>query len=388
MDKSLWNRDFSLLTLSNFLLCITYYALISTLPIYLADTMHADKSAIGLVLAAYTIASVTVRPVSGFALDKFGRKIILISALILYSMIFIGYMFALSIALITVLRFIQGLGWGISTISGSTVAVDIIPSEKRGEGIGFYSLSTTLGMSVGPVIGLFLVHHGSYFAMFVGMFVFSIIAIICAGIVKVPINIPHATNMGFNLHNLFEPKAVIPSVNLLVIMTAYGGLLSFVALYGKEMGVQDTSLFFLVFAAGIAISRITVGKTFDKNGPAVILTLCLLLDIVGFAVLALMKNPVGYFTSAILIGFGNGVVFPVFQTMVNNVAEPAHRGAANSTLYTALDLGMGAGMILIGFISEHTSLSVAFMCCAVICVIGLALFRFRVLNDYLQKIAS
>ena len=118
-----------------------------------------------MVLAAYTIASVTVRPVSGFALDKFGRKIILISALILYSIIFIGYMFALSIALITVLRFVQGLGWGISTISGSTVAVDIIPDDKRGEGIGFYSLSTTLGMSVGPIIGLFLVHHGSYLTM-------------------------------------------------------------------------------------------------------------------------------------------------------------------------------------------------------------------------------
>ncbi len=388
MSKSLWNKDFSLLTLSNFLLCITYYALISTLPIYLADILHADKSAIGLVLAAYTIASVTVRPVSGFALDKFGRKIILISALILYSIIFIGYMFALSIALITVLRFVQGLGWGISTISGSTVAVDIIPDDKRGEGIGFYSLSTTLGMSVGPIIGLFLVHHGSYLTMFFGMFVCSIIAIVCAGIVKVPTNIPHVANMGFNLQSLFEPKAVMPSVNLMVVMMAYGGLLSFVALYGKEMGVHDTSLFFLVFAVGIAISRIAVGKTFDKNGPAVILTVCLLLDIIGFAVLALMKNPVGYFTSAILIGFGNGVVFPVFQTMVNNLAEPAHRGAANSTLYTALDLGMGAGMILIGFISEHTSLSVAFMCCAVICVIGLALFRFRVLNDYLQKIAS
>ena len=146
--------------------------------------------------------------------------------------------------------------------------------------------------------------------------------------------------MGFNLQSLFEPKAVMPSVNLMVVMMAYGGLLSFVALYGKEMGVHDTSLFFLVFAVGIAISRIAVGKTFDKNGPAVILTVCLLLDIIGFAVLALMKNPVGYFTSAILIGFGNGVVFPVFQTMVNNLAEPAHRGAANSTLYTALDLGM------------------------------------------------
>lgn len=386
MHKTIWNRDFSLLTLSNFLLCITYYALISTLPIYLADSLHAGKSAIGLVLAAYTIASVTVRPASGFALDKFGRRLILIGALVLYSLLFVGYMFALSVALISVLRFMQGLGWGVSTISGSTVAVDIIPPEKRGEGIGFYTLSTTFGMSVGPVIGLFLVHHGSYLLMFEGMLAFSAIAVVAASLVKIPVTVPRAANMGLNLHNLFESKAVMPSLNLLVIMTAYGGLLSFVALYGKEVGVTDTSLFFLVFALGIAISRITVGKTFDKKGPAVILSLCLLLDIVGFVVLAMLKNPAGYFLAAILIGFGNGVVFPVFQTMVNNIAEPAHRGAANSTLYTALDLGMSAGMILIGFISEHTSLSIAFICCAAICLAGLILFRGRVLSDYLKKI--
>lgn len=385
MHKTIWNRDFYLLTLSNFALCITYYALISTLPIYLADTLNANKSAIGLVLAAYTIASVTVRPVSGFALDKFGRRMILISALVLYSILFIGYLFALSIVLITVLRFMQGLGWGVSTISGSTVIVDIIPPGKRGEGIGFYSLSTTFGMSVGPIIGLLLARHGSYLLMFEGMLVIAVIAVVCASFVRIPA-VPHATNMGLSLRNLFEPRAVMPSLNLLVIMTAYGGLLSFVALYGKEVGVVNTSLFFLVFAFGIAVSRFAVGKTFDRNGPAMILTVCLLLDIVGFTVLAILKNPTGYFLSAILIGFGNGVVFPVFQAMVNNIAKPEHRGAANSTLYTALDLGMSAGMILIGFISEHSSLSIAFMCCAALCLAGLLLFRGRVLADYLRKI--
>lgn len=386
MYKSIWNRDFILLTLSNFLLCLTYYALISTLPIYLAENLHAGKSAIGIVLAAYTIASVTVRPVSGFALDKFGRRLILLSSLILYSTLFIGYIFAVSISLITVLRFMQGLGWGASTISGTTMAVDIIPAEKRGEGIGFYSLSTTIGMSAGPVIGLFLVHQGSYTIMFECMVLFSALAIVCAGLVRVSQTTNRLSHMKLNVHNIFEPRAVLTSANLLIIMTAYGGLLSFVALYGKEAGVHNTSVFFLIFAAGIAISRITVGKTFDKSGPSLILTTCLLLDIIGFLVLALFKTPVGYFISATLIGFGNGVVFPVFQTMVNNLAEPAHRGAANSTLYTALDLGMGGGMILTGLIAEHTSLSVAFICCALICAAGLTLFRYKVLEDYTTKI--
>lgn len=386
MNKALWNRDFTLLTLSNFLLCITYYALISTLPIYLSTNLHADNSAIGIVLAVYTIASVTVRPFSGFALDKFGRKTIFIAALLLYTAVFAGYIVAFSLAFITILRFVQGLGWGVSTISGATMAVDIIPANKRGEGIGFYSLSTTLGMSIGPIIGLFIAHHWDYIMMFWGLLGISFLGALSGYLVKSRKNsAAKVANLSLNVHNLFEPKAVSSSFNLLIVMMAYGGLLSFVALYGREVGVQNTSMFFLIFAIGIAISRITVGKVFDKHGPGRILTFCLVLDIIGFVMLALLKNPVGYFISAMIIGFGNGVVFPVFQTMVNNLAEPSHRGAANSTLYTALDIGMGSGMIAVGFISEHTSLSIAFLFCAALCVAGLFLFRRYVLDYYMQK---
>jgi MFS family permease len=387
MYKTIWNRDFILLTLSNFLLCITYYALISTLPIYLSVDLHANNSAIGVVLAVYTIASVTVRPFSGFALDKFGRKMIFIAALLLYTAVFIGYVVAFSIAFITLLRFTQGLGWGVATISGSTMAVDIIPANKRGEGIGFYSLSTTIGMSIGPLIGLFLAHQWDYMIMFWGMLFISLLGALCGYLVKIPKRLPIATNLNLNLQNLFEPKAISSSFNLLIIMMAYGGLLSFVALYGREVGVQNTSLFFLVFAIGIAVARITVGKVFDKHGPARILTFCLVFDIIGFVMLALIKNPLGYYLSAMIIGFGNGVVFPIFQTMVNNLAEPSHRGAANSTLYTALDIGMGSGMIVIGFISERTSLSIAFLFCALLCVAGLIFFRRYVLDYYTKKVS-
>ncbi len=388
MYKSIWNRDFVLLTVSNFLLCITYYALISTLPIYLSVNLHADNSAIGIVLAVYTIASVTVRPFSGFALDKFGRKMIFIAALLLYTVVFAGYIVAVSIAFITLLRFTQGLGWGVSTISGATMAVDIMPANKRGEGIGYYSLSTTLGMSIGPIIGLFLARQWDYMIMFWGLLGISFLGALSGYLVKSPRNsAAKVANLNLSMHNLFEPKAVSSSFNLLIVMMAYGGLLSFVALYGREVGVQNTSMFFLIFAIGIAISRITVGKVFDKHGPGRILTFCLVLDIIGFVMLALLKNPVGYFSSAMIIGFGNGVVFPVFQTMVNNLAEPSHRGAANSTLYTALDLGMGSGMIAVGFISEHISLSSSFLFCAILCVAGLVLFRRYVLAYYTKKVS-
>lgn len=387
MTQKIWNRDFLLLTLSNFLLSITYYSLISTLPLFMADELHAEKSAIGAVLAAFTIAAVTVRPITGFALDKFGRKTIFLSALLLYTALFAGYLITLTLLLITIVRFVQGLGWGVGTIASSTIAVDSIPPEKRGEGLGYYSLSTTLGMSVGPLIGLFICHHWNYYTLFVIMLVSSMLSFACGYFLKLPSKALISPKIDLRFQNLFEIRAILPSLNLMVIMMAYGGMLSFVALYGKEMGIGNTSLFFFILSCGIAFSRLTAGKVFDRKGPGRILSLGLTLNILGFTVLALFRNPAGYFASAIIIGFGNGVVFPVFQTMVNNLASPGHRGAANSTLFTALDIGMGIGMVMMGIISQQFSMSVAFLCCAVICLCGLFLFRRYVLDYYSREVS-
>ena len=382
MYDKMWNRDFVLLTLSNFFMCITYYALISALPIYLVSELHAGKTQVGIVLAAYTIASVIIRPFSGFALDKFGRKTILLLALIFYTLLFAGYLIALTITGLIILRFAQGLTWGVTTISGSTIAVDIIPLAKRGEGIGYFSLSTTMGMSVGPVVGLFISHHGGYSAMFISGFFISLMSLIFAWSIRLPKKPKHNKSIDFNLRILFHRKSVLPSLNLLIIMTTYGGLLSFIALFGREIGIENSSLFFLVLAAGIAISRLTAGKAFDKRGPLGILTLCLTLLIIGFPLLALMKNITGFYISALIIGFGIGVVFPTFQTIVNNLADNNNRGAANSTLYTALDTGMGLGMIVSGFIAQYISIAAVFLISSMVCMAGLAFFRLKVFGFY------
>jgi MFS family permease len=165
-------------------------------------------------------------------------------------------------------------------------------------------------------------------------------------------------------------------------MIAYGGLISFIALYGRELGIQNSSLYFLIFSIGIAAARLSSGKEFDKKGPSRIITLCMILLIIGFPLLALAKNALLFYVSAIIIGFGNGVIFPTFQSMVNNLADSMHRGVANSTLYTAVDLGMGSGMILAGLIAQHISLSGIFWTNSLVCVAGLIFFRFFVIRFY------
>jgi MFS family permease len=382
MDEKIWNRAFIMLTLSSLLMNITYYSLISTLPVYISEELHASKSTVGLVLASYIIASVSIRPFTGFALDNFGRKTIFLSALLLYAIIFCGYAIAFTILFLFFLRFAHGFTWGIVTIAGATLAVDIIPDDKRGEGIGYYGLSATMGMAIGPLVGLFILHNWGYMALFFSGFAISLIALVCANFIKFPRYKIAKEPTPLTLETLFDVRSITPSFNLMIIQITYGGLMSFIALYGHEIGIRNSSGFFLVYASGIALSRFSSGKMFDRSGPRHILTICISLLVIGFSFLAFFQNPVGFYGSAIILGVGNGVIFPTFQTMVNNLADSHRRGAANSTLYTALDIGMGLGMVIVGFISQHASISTAFLVCSTICFVGLAYFRFIGLNHY------
>ncbi|HOV12461.1 MAG TPA: MFS transporter [Bacteroidales bacterium] len=385
MNEKIWSRNFVFLILSNFLMYITYYAILSALPLYLVNDLHASEMQVGLVVGAYTIASVLVRPFSGFALDRFGRRSVFLIALVVYSFLFAGYLVALSITAILMIRFAQGLTWGFTTVSGSTVAADIVPVTKRGQGIGYFALSTTLGMSVGPLIGLFICQQWNFMVVFVAACIISLASLACAWVIHMRKRFIVGKRIKMQWNALFDKNSVRPSANVFITMIAYGGLLSFIALYGQELGVRNASLYFLIFSVGIAIARLTSGKEFDRHGPRRIITVCIILLIVGFPVLALAENAVLYFVSAVIIGFGNGVIFPTFQSMVNNLADASHRGAANSTLFTAVDLGMGLGMVMAGLIAQKVSLSAIFWINALVCVAGLLFFRLVVIGDYERR---
>jgi MFS family permease len=384
MKTRLWTRNFTLLTLSNFLMCSAYYSLISTLPLYVSSVLHANHSMVGLVLAAYAVAAILVRPFGGFGLDYLGRKTIFLGSLLIYGLIFNAYILVTTVWFMILVRSAHGLTWGLTTTSNSTVAGDIIPAEKRGEGFGYFGVMTTAGMAIGPWAGSFILQNGGYEAMFLAGSAISLISLVLAALIRYPDYHPLRT-VQFRWNSLVERTSLIPSLNLLVTSLSYGGLLSFIALYGKETGIKNPSGFFLIYALGIIAARFTAGKALDRNGPRRLIIICLTLLIIGFPILALVRNEYGFYSSAIILGFGNGVVWPTFQTMINNIVPANRRGAANSTAFMAMDLGMGLGMILTGAISQHYSISAAFLCCSAFSAFGLFLFLRFTLHHYLKN---
>jgi MFS family permease len=238
-------------------------------------------------------------------------------------------------------------------------------------------------MAIGPLVGSFVLQHGGYDALFFTGFSLGLVSMIMAAMMKYPEYV-RPPEMRFSWEKLLERKSLIPSLNLLITSLSYGGLLSFIALYGEEIGIENPSGFFLIYALGIIASRFTSGKAVDRHGPRRIIILCLTLLIVGFPLLALVKNAYGFYFSAIILGFGNGVVWPTFQAMINNIVPANRRGAANSTAFMALDLGMGLGMILAGVISQKYSIATAFLSCSAYAALGLILFLTLTLPHYLR----
>ena len=385
-SDTFWTRNFIYVSVANLLMSIAFYFLIPTLPIYLETVLGVSRGYVGLVLAAYTIAALIIRPLTGMAVDRKGRKMIYLISFLLFSMLFTGYVAATTLAIMLAIRIVHGLTWGISTTAGSTVVVDIIPPARRGEGLGVFGLSMTIAMAVGPMFGLWLSASGNYPRLFICASLLSLTGFILVLLVKYPKYTPPAYPEGLWWKRLIEPTALPASLNYLIVMISYGGMLSFISIYAHEIGIKNPGFFFLVYAIGITLSRLLAGRLFDRHGPFWITVVGITFLSAGFPILAFIKSYEGFFISSIILGFGSGIIMPTFQAMVNNLAGPQRRGAANSTLFTGLDLGIGLGMIGMGLSSAWIGLTYSFIACCVINLGALVLFILYTQRHYFRNL--
>lgn len=388
MSDKLWTRDFTLIGIANLLMAIAFYFLLPTLPLYLKESLKASQSQVGLVLAFYTIAALIIRPFVGYALDSFGRKTIYLISFVLFSLLFIGYPLASSIALMVVIRFLHGLTWGSLSTSGSTIAVDFIPVSRRGEGISLFGLSMTIAMAIGPLIALSILGKTSFMGVFVIATAISMMGLLLALIIRFPVYKSNPDNRTFSIKRLIEKTSIPLSLNMLIVTITYGGILSFAALYAKEIGVMNSGPFFLLLAVGIGMSRFFSGKIFDRVGPFRIVIIGLILLILGFPILYLIPTSIGFHFAAVVIGLGFGIVMPTFQAMINNLVKPDRRGAANSTYFTSFDLGIGIGMIITGIISEHLGLGNAYLISSILISLALIVFLTYSYGHYKKRIGE
>lgn len=384
MDK-LWNSNYIKVWSSNFLLNFAFMLVVPLLPIYLSERFSADKDTIGMVLSGYAVAALCVRPFSGYIVDSFPRKAVLLICYFLTTALFAGYLIAGSLTMFAIFRTIHGAPFGATGVSLSTVAVDVLPSSRRTEGIGYYGLSNNIATAISPSVALWLfAAFHSYDLLFSLSLLCSLLGLIVDASLQLkprPVASAEGANASlpkphWSLDRFFLLRGWALFFSMFTFAFSYGVVSTFVAIYGKErLGITGgTGLFFALLAIGLIVSRLTGAKSLRKGRVVQNASAGMVVSVFGYAIFAGLQNEWGYYLAPFIIGLGNGHMWPAFQNMFINLAENNQRGTANSTILTSWDLGMGVGMLMGGIVAEHLGYSAAFWTATAVNILGVVFY--------------
>lgn len=386
-DK-LWNSNYIKVWLGNFLLHFAFMLVVPLLPIYLSETFAADKDTIGVVLCGYAVAALCIRPFSGYIVDSFPRKMVLLVCFFFTTALFAGYILAGSLALFAVFRTLHGAPFGATGVSLSTVAVDVLPSSRRTEGIGYYGLSNNLAMAISPSVSLWLyAEFRSYQLLFILSMLCSLLGIVVSWTLHLK---PHEIvrdKQAVSLDRFFLLKGWALFISMFAFAFSYGVLSTYVAIYGKErLGITGgTGLFFALLAIGLIVSRLTGARSLRQGRVVRNASMGMVFSIFGYAIFAGVHSQLGYYLAPLIIGLGNGHMWPAFQNMFINLAENNRRGTANSTVLTSWDLGMGVGMLIGGVVAEYMGYGAAFWTAVAVNVAGVAFYFLVARGHFLRN---
>jgi MFS family permease len=354
----LWTKNFLSVCASNFFVFLVFYLLFVTMPIYAIEEIGVEEGKAGLIITIFLLAAILIRPFTGQWVESIGRRPIVVTALVIFLISSGLYLWFDSFVPVLVVRFIQGIGFGMGTTVLGALAADVVPDSRKGEGLGYFAMSMNLAMVIGPFIGLTLSQTMGYMFMFIVCLLLAVIAFIAGLTIRAPEKeLSHQRSLMPRMNNLLE-KPVIPIALTGALMAlAYAGVLSFVSVYANNLGIGGAaSYFFVVYAVVLLISRPFTGKWFDQYGENVIVIPSIIVFGIGMLVLSFTHTPLTLLLSGGLIGLGWGTLVPSFQTIALKKV-PARAGAATATFFTIFDIGMGVGSYVVGAIATGIGFS-------------------------------
>lgn len=352
-DK-LWTKPFTLLLLANLFAFMSFQMLIPTLPPHV-QAIGGTEVQIGLVTTLFSLAAVIVRPFIGYILNSQKRKKHVVISLVALLTVTILYPFISIVAIFLILRFMHGMAWGWSTTSNGTAAVDLVPNSRIGEGMGYFSLSITLGMIIAPSLGIFLFQRYDFQMLVFISVALGLIALTLLAFTKmsVPAGIGQQ-KLSFKSFSLFrslvDRRSAFPALITFLATFGYGSIVTFVVIFAQEKNLEHVFLFYLLNAVCATIVRPITGKWFDRRGPWSLVILCSLLSFAGMWILALAESNVQLAIAGTTFGLGYASMIPALQSWVLSKTTREKSGTANGMYYSAIDLGIGISALILGFV--------------------------------------
>lgn len=405
--ERLWNSNYCKVMTANFALFFAFYLLTPLLPLYLHETFGTTKDVIGMVLSGYTITALLFRPFSGFLVDSFPRKKVLLISYAVFALFFIGYPAASTLLMFTIVRTLHGAPFGALTVANSTAAIDVLPSSRRNEGIGYYGLSNNLAMAISPTFAIFVYTQTHDFQLLFWLaFAIATFGFIVDSTVTLETRPTVNSKRKLSTDRFFLKRGWLVGLNMVFFGFSFGVISNYLAIYGKQvLGMTGgTGAWFMLCAAGLMLSRLQGGKALRQGRLLHNAAEGMVISLIGYTIFvlapALTHTPlfsqqtstlifIGYYGSALLVGLGNGHLWPAFQNMMISMAHHNERGTANSTILISWDIGMGLGILVGGLVAEQASYTASFWTVAVINLAGVVLFFLRTRRFFtLRQIAE
>ena len=386
--ERLWNANYTKVWVANFMIFLSFMLLTPLLPIYLSEQFAANKDTIGLVLFGYAVMALVARLFSGYIVDSFPRKTVLLLSFAVFTLFFVGYVAAGTLVLFAVVRTVHGMPFGFTTVANSTVAIDVLPSSRRTEGIGLYGLSNNLASAISPMVAIWIYTETHNFDIIFWMATaVAAIGLIIDGTVKTRPRERVKGKQKVSLDRFFLVKGTGAALTMVCFAFSYGVMSTYVAIYGKEtLGIEGGSgTFFLLLSVGLILSRLQGNKALRERRITYNASIGVCVSLLGYLLFAAVPNEIGYYGAALIIGLGNGHMYPAYQNMFVDLAPHTQRGTANSSILVSWDVGVGLGILLGGVLTENYGYGMAFWMAWVVNLVGFAGFWLYVKGHFTRN---
>ncbi|MCT3098996.1 MFS transporter [Lactococcus lactis] len=355
MKEKLWTTTFVVNMLLNFIFYLVFYLPTVVIGTMAMERYHASASIAGILSGIFIVGGFIARLWAGNNMKRLGAKKLLYIGTLIYFLLTFAYFFVHSVVLLLILRLVHGLGFGIAATASGTLAGAIVPSSRRGEGIGYYALSVTLSSAVGPFLSIFLYRTSGFYSLIWLSALLLFIALVGIFFIHVEKTTDNSNSVNNKVHkkfawsNYFEKEALPISLIAFLIGISYSSILSFMDAYARNIHLSEAaSFFFLVYAITVLLSRPITGRVFDGFGDNFVMYPTYLFFALGLLLIGFAHSGWMLLLAAIFIGLGYGSFSPFGQAIAIRNSEAHRLGITTSTFFGFMDMGVGFGPFILG----------------------------------------
>lgn|SRR5690606_36352623 len=360
--KSIYTLPFNLLCLSSLLFCASFNMIIPELPNYLSKMGGGEHK--GLIIALFTLTAGISRPFSGKLTDKWGRvPVMAIGSIVCFVCGFL-YPITSSLAGFFLLRLIHGFSTGFKPTATAAYIADIIPQNRWGEALGMHGLAFSIGGAIGPALGSFIAQRYGIDFMFYMSSVFAILSILIVMNMKETLQQKNRFSIKMlyvRKDEIIEWRVLPAAIVTLLSYTGYGVILTLIPDWSEHLGIQNKGLFFTAYTLSTIGIRFFSGKVADQYGRIKVMYVGIVILAFSVLLIGLSQSILGLIIGAVIYGIGSGILSPAVNAWTIDLSLPQHRGKAMATMYIALEIGIGGGALLSGYIYHDIILRIPYI---------------------------